>query len=104
MIDIYGITCFVFKRSQVEVNELCISVPRGCFNFQANNADPDVIQHFIWFFTVCQSTRLGVSSIQKVNNTGCKIVCVAHVTYRSKSYLEELKVAPNIFLDSNQIL
>ena len=57
---------------------------------------------FIWFFTVCQSTRLGVSSIQRVNNTGCIIVCVANVTSRSKSYIEEFKATPNNFLDSHQ--
>ena len=40
-----------------------------------NNVDPDEMQHyaafhiilrFIWVFTVCITTRLGVSSIQKV--------------------------------------
>ena len=25
-----------------------------------------IMLHFIWFFTVCKSTRLGVSSIQRV--------------------------------------
>ena len=26
-----------------------------------------IMQHFIWVFTVCQSTRLGVSGLQRVN-------------------------------------
>ena len=33
----------------------------------ANSADYDEIMlHFIWVFTVCQSTGLGVSSMQRV--------------------------------------
>ena len=33
-----------------------------------NRVDPDKMQHYahyIWVFTICQSTRLGVSSVQK---------------------------------------
>ena len=33
-----------------------------------------VMRHFIWVFTVCQSTRLGVSSIQKVNIKYCSLI------------------------------
>ena len=29
------------------------------------------MRHFIWVFTVCQSTRLGVSSLQRVNRVYC---------------------------------
>ena len=32
----------------------------------ANSVEPDEM-HFIWVYTVCQSTRLGVSCIQRVN-------------------------------------
>ena len=35
----------------------------------ANSTDPNEMQHnaaFIWVFTVCQSSHLGVSSIQRV--------------------------------------
>ena len=33
----------------------------------ANSVDPDeIMQHFIWVFTVCQSMHLGVNSIQRV--------------------------------------
>ena len=32
----------------------------------ANGADSDEMQHFIWVFTVCKSTHLGVSGIQRV--------------------------------------
>ena len=37
----------------------------------ANSANPDemyLMRHFIWVFTVCHSTHLGVSSPQRVNN------------------------------------
>ena len=27
----------------------------------------NIMRHFIWVFTICQSTRLGVSNIQRVN-------------------------------------
>ena len=37
-------------------------------NKLANSDDPDEMLHFIWVFTFCQSTHLGVSSIQRVNN------------------------------------
>ena len=35
----------------------------------ANSADPDEMPHFIWVFTVCQSTCLGVSAPQRVNDS-----------------------------------
>ena len=50
------------------------------YNFQENivflfedlfiltiSVDPDEMQHYIWVFTVCKSTYLGVSHIQRVN-------------------------------------
>ena len=33
----------------------------------ANSDDPDELCHFIWVFTVCQSTCLEVSGLQRVN-------------------------------------
>ena len=58
-----------FKGAQVEFSKLCISVPEGCL-YLANSADTDEIQHKAAFHLglhFCQSTRLGVSSIQRVN-------------------------------------
>ena len=34
-----------------------------------NSADIDLMRYFIWVYTVCQSTHLGVSSIQRVTTT-----------------------------------
>ena len=36
------------------------------FFFIANSADPDEMPHFIWVFTVCQSTCLLVSRMQRI--------------------------------------
>ena len=33
-----------------------------------------ILDHFIWVFTVCQCTRLGFYSIQRVKNCICKIL------------------------------
>ena len=48
----------------------CIISLKIVFVF-ANNVDPGEIpylmQHFIWGFTICQSTHLGFTSVQKVN-------------------------------------
>ena len=45
-------------------------MPENCYNFR-NSADPvlmkcRIIQHFIWVFTVCQSTGLCISSNYRV--------------------------------------
>ena len=41
------------------------------FFIQASSADPDecFMRHFIWVFTVCQSTCLSVSAMKKIINT-----------------------------------
>ena len=64
-----GLSIFYFKRSKVEFSIfLCISVPEGCFKFQQTVKilmKCSMTLHFIWCFTVCQSSRLGVSSIHR---------------------------------------
>ena len=68
-----------FKGSQVKFSKLCtfVFLYLKVVLILANSADHDdnvyiyiYMLHFIWVFTVCQSTRLGVSSILKV------ILCV----------------------------
>ena len=47
-----------------------ISVPEVVF-ILANSADPDEMHHYAAFhlvFTICQSTHLGSSSIQRLND------------------------------------
>ena len=41
----------------------CILSSEGLFTF-TNSVDPDEM-HFIWVFSVCKFTRLGVSQIQR---------------------------------------
>ena len=51
-----GLPIVYFKGSQVEVFKLCISVPEGCFK-QTVQMKCCIKLHFIWVFTVCQSTQ-----------------------------------------------
>ena len=55
----------------------------------ANNADPDeIMRHFSWVFTVCQSIHLGVSGSQRVKMVDCYAseVRFVQITYGSKIY------------------
>ena len=69
----HGLPIVDFKGSQVEVSKLsCISVPDLCFNLRKRVQTLmkcSIMLHFIWVFTVCQSTGFGVSSKQRVNST-----------------------------------
>ena len=61
-----GLPIVYFKGSQLEFSKLLdISVPEDCLIL----AKSAILNHaaFIWVFTVCQITGLGVSSIQRVN-------------------------------------
>ena len=63
-----GLSIVYFKGSQLRFSKLWfIPVPEGCFNHnkQWRLLKCSIIRlHFIWIFTVCQSTRLGVSKLQ----------------------------------------
>ena len=57
-----GVSIWYFKGSKLVISQIwCISVPDYCFyhNFQS--------RPWFWVFTVYLNTRLGVSSIQRVN-------------------------------------
>ena len=45
------------------------------------------MQHFIWVFTVCKSTYLGVSNTQRVNQFACDPVIEVQGTLHFKIYL-----------------
>ena len=47
-------------------NTLYFNQQKHLFVFLLNSADPDEMQHFIRVITVWQSTRLEISSIQRV--------------------------------------
>ena len=58
-----------FKGSKIEFSKLYIFLSVNVVVTLVNTADPDEMQqmlHFIWVFTVCQSTHLAVSSIKRV--------------------------------------
>ena len=44
----------------------CFILSEDMFTF-TNSVDPYEMQHFIWVFTVCKSTHLGVSRVQWAN-------------------------------------
>ena len=56
-----GLPILSFKGSKVELRSYDIFLSLKVVLILANNAD----LHFIWVFTVCQSTHLGVPSIQR---------------------------------------
>ena len=47
----------------------CIFLSEDIFFTLTNSVDPDEMHHFIRVFTVCKSTCLGVSRIQKLKTT-----------------------------------
>ena len=47
----------------------CVFFSLNIFLTFTNSVDLDEMQHFIWVLTVCKSTCLGVSQIQRVNET-----------------------------------
>ena len=52
------------EGSQVIISKYCFTF------FLANGADPEEmsqLRHFIWVFTFCESTHLGVSNLQRLN-------------------------------------
>ena len=56
------------KKSQVKFQTKIVFLTLRIVLVLANSVDPDncaFMQHFIWVFTVCQSTHLEVSSRQK---------------------------------------
>ena len=53
---LFRVACYNFKK-------YCISI-----FIIANSEDLDEMWHFIWVFTVCQSTHLGVSSLQRLRS------------------------------------
>ena len=60
----------------------------------ANRVDPNEMQHFIWVFTVCQSSRYRVSSIQRVKNI-VYYVCI-NVIYLNKFKVSSIQLVKNI--------
>ena len=65
-----GLPIVYFKGSQIELefSKSCFCDPEGCFDLKQmvqTLMKGSIILHFIWVFTACQSTHLGVSSIQK---------------------------------------
>ena len=63
-----GLSIVYFKASQVDLSKSgCISVPERCFNLSKQC----ILLQVIWVYTVCQSTHLGVSSIQRVKIKVC---------------------------------
>ena len=59
-----------------------------------DSVDPDEMLHFIWVFTVCQNTHLGVSSIQRVNCTNrFSLYLIIFTTF---SYKNELGMNRNV--------
>ena len=65
-----GLPIVYFKGSQAEFSKLrCMSVPKGRFNLSMMKCS--IMLHFIWVFTICQST----SSIQRVDLFVCFRLC-----------------------------
>ena len=66
-----GLPIMYLKGSPIEIAKLCCtSVPDGYFNLSKQSktlVKCNIMLHFIWVVTVCQSADLGVSSIQRVN-------------------------------------
>ena len=66
----------------------------------ANSADPDEMQHYVDFisiFTVCQSTCLGVSHIQRVSGPAQEIL----VLIGQQSRLRSIWASTNLTRDFN---
>ena len=53
-----------------------------------------IMCYFIWVYTVCESTRLGVSHIQRVNN---EITALNGLEIRISYYVNHLESAPCAF-------
>ena len=56
------------EGSQVIISKKNLFLPLAIDFVLANSADPDeihIMRHFIWVFTYCQITHLGVSCLQK---------------------------------------
>ena len=63
-----------FNGSQFNIFNLNIIVLLKIVYILANSADPDEMpheQHFIWVFTVCQTTYLSVSRMKRVKTLEC---------------------------------
>ena len=49
-----------------------------------------IMLHFIWVFTVCQSSRLGVSSIQRDDNNGAFTLKASITTKNHSAFVIDL--------------
>ena len=57
--------CTIIKGLQVRISKLrCTSVPEDCF-YLGKQYRPCIVWHFVFIFTACQSTCLGVPSKQR---------------------------------------
>ena len=62
-----------FEGPQIIIlKKYCISFSEDRF-YLANSADLDEMLHYIWVFTVCGSTHLGVSGIKRVINIDFRV-------------------------------
>ena len=62
-----GLPIVYFKGSQVESSIFYVFLSMKAVVILANSADPNKM-HFIWVFTICKSTCVGVSPLQWVYN------------------------------------
>ena len=69
-----GLSIIYFKGSQVEITNHFVLLSEKIVFILANSGSPDEMAHFDRVFAVCQSTALGISSIQRDKNVvfiGC---------------------------------
>ena len=69
-----GLSIIYLKGSQVEITNHFVLLLEKIVFILANSGSPDEMAHFDRVFTICQSTALGISSIQRVKNVvfiGC---------------------------------
>ena len=62
-----------FKGSHVEFLYYNVFLSLKVVLIVGNSADPEEMLHSFWVFTICQSTRLGVSTLQRVNSVSLLI-------------------------------
>ena len=69
----YGLNCLLLRN-----------VPEDCF-YLSKQCRPRIMRHFIWVFTVCQSTCLSVSRMKSVKDTYCAVwFCRVHSAFNKR--------------------